>query len=149
MSEPTPDYLDGMRWIVDGDELGDGPLLIWADRTWDSVCFECGAEEGELHKLGCEFELCLWCGNLTANCDHCYADEVHFTKRFLANRVPFIRTPSICPRCGLLLPNMFMVEPATWAKYVPPYLRKEHLCFGCYCEIARWTQAALNPGGQP
>ena len=102
-----------------------GPDPLYAYRRDEHECFECGAPEGTLHELGCEWEPCPFCGEQAVYCPHCVTEDGRRKKRFLDNRVPHIDTPTICPRCGLVDPEMFMVDAETWRKYVPPYLRNK------------------------
>jgi len=50
-------------------------------------------------------------------------------------RVPFIRYPNICGRCGELWPEMFGVPDEEWNKYVEIFERDKMLCRGCYDQI--------------
>ena len=102
-------------------------------------CCDCGASEGELHELGCDFERCPCCGHQLISCD-CFDDLLkldhppgtvidrhYLTKkqwrlweRFLSDkgRVPFIEYPTICAKCGVLWPELFMVPNEEWNRYV-------------------------------
>lgn len=35
-------------------------------------CHDCGVIEGQIHKYGCDTELCPFCGNQLISCDCCY-----------------------------------------------------------------------------
>jgi hypothetical protein len=52
---PFGEETDGEPWYLSPD----------GDR-----CHDCGAEEGELHKPGCDAEQCPECGRQLLACDH-------------------------------------------------------------------------------
>ena len=64
----------------------------------------CGAIEGELHELGCEWESCVYCGGRVEDCG-CHSSDL----RDLSTRVPFIHIPCLCALCGADNSEMWMV----------------------------------------
>lgn len=64
-------------------------------------------------------------------------EEVWFAHVIEAGRVPFIRYPNICVRCGTLWPQLFMVPDWEWARYVEPAMRGRILCRSCFDTIKR------------
>ncbi len=124
-------------------------------------CCDCGASEGELHELGCDFERCPCCRGQLTSCD-CFdellkldhlpgtvwpKDPLTLTKkqwqkwvRFLTDngRVPFVLYPNVCARCGVLWPELFMVPDEEWNRYVEIQERDKVLCKSCYDQIRKW-----------
>jgi hypothetical protein len=86
-------------------------------------CGDCGVEEGELHKIGCDLELCSICGEQFITCDCDYHEK-------LENRVPFIWFPNICEYCGELWPELFMDD--DWEKVLPRIYWRKVLCPDCW-----------------
>ena len=52
-------------------------------------------------------------------------------------RIPYIRYPSLCCKCGKLWPDLFNVPNEEWEKYVEPVMRSEVICKECYAEIKK------------
>ena len=126
-------------------------------------CHDCGCQEGAIHDLGCDMELCPWCGGQLINCDCIYeqlgiscdsdAEIPELTdaqyKKWLKSlnkkgRIPYILYPIICPRCGKKWPEMFHVPDEEWNKYIfnphdprsgPGNGGGGWLCWECYDEI--------------
>lgn len=135
------------------------------------VCSDCGAEEGELHHLGCDMEHCPFCGGQLITCDCPYEElglvnrkeygrktghlpkavyEIGLTDAQEAawikilnrkGRIPFIIYPTICARCGALWPEFFKVPDAEWERYIEPAMSKEILCRSCYDAIKQLIDA--------
>ena len=121
-------------------------------------CHDCGCIEGEIHELGCDMEICPFCGEQLLSCDCCYeilgidCSEGSYTyENGLTNeqaeqwmrkleekgRIPYIQIPVICALCGKLWPDMFMVADEEWEKYVIPQLQYEELCFPCFQKMKK------------
>jgi len=102
----------------------------WISRN----CDDCGAKEGELHKMGCGMERCPICGRQLIGCGHVSQDADY---KKLPFRVPYVRVPNICALCGEQWPQVFKVAHATWKKHVIPELQLTVLCRECYEELKR------------
>lgn len=127
-----------------------------------TTCHDCGAEEGQLHKFGCDMERCPFCSKQLISCGCCYEilglrDPARYSSRtahlppeiytgglskeqewrwlFILNergRIPWIQYPVICAKCGELWPDFFSVPDEEWEKYVRPGVRVKVLCKLCY-----------------
>lgn len=125
-------------------------------------CHDCDALEGELHQYGCDMERCPFCGNQLISCGCCYeilglydsisygSSTAHLPPNVYKNglppheqeiwmmdlcekgRVPWVKYPNICCKCGELWPDIFMVPNGEWTRYVQPDMRGEVLCRECY-----------------
>lgn len=125
-------------------------------------CHDCGALEGELHGFGCDMERCPFCGGQLISCScrykqlglydpqkygpHTYhtplrvynnglsEEEEEKWQRILSvhGRVPWIKYPTICAKCGMVDPPLFSVPDEEWEKYVEPGKRRRVLCQECY-----------------
>ena len=132
-----------------------------------NVCHDCGVQEGQFHKPGCDMEHCPFCGHQLISCDCCYErlglfDHEKYTAAtaFLSPEVytiglnkkqsarwqemleavglvPYIRYPNICQRCGEVNPELFMVPNTEWKHYIEISQRGVVLCRECYDEIKR------------
>lgn len=136
----------------------------------NKTCHDCGVEEGEIHKYGCDMERCPFCGGQLITCS-CKYKKLGFsyssnhptcglpkkvyekglseeeTKTFIEileskGRIPYIRYPNICIRCGKLWPEMFNVSDEEWEKYIEPNMRDEMLCWECYSFIKNVIDSA-------
>ena len=127
-------------------------------------CHDCGTYEGQIHELGCDMEKCPWCGgqNITCGCVYkllgidvspgTWAYENGLTNeqedQWLdllekKGRIPYIRWPNICRKCGLLWPDMFHVPNKDWEKYIEPRMQGEMVCLDCYSEIKLLIDAVI------
>lgn len=122
------------------------------------TCYECGAEEGQLHEFGCFVERCPFCGGQLASCP-CLGRkiDVQETEDGFVNeeqsleweamltakgRYPFIVYPLVCAKCGALWPDLFMAPDEEWERYIQPNIQEKILCFACYEYIKDITDAA-------
>jgi hypothetical protein len=126
---------------------------------------ECGAEEGQLHEWGCRFELCCFCANTESGSCACKYDQLGLRRRenpadfeYLSEsvwtdgltdeqdelwrkrceergRLPYVYAPQMCGRCGVLWPDMFIVQDAAWEYYAGPALRSALLCELCFTQL--------------
>jgi hypothetical protein len=105
----------------------------------------CGALEGELHQLGCDYERCTKCGGqfLYCDCPEDYADR---------KRVPFFRLHWLCcQRCGAPWPKFFNVPDDVWQHYIlslgdgNPLLCVD--CFNFIAELTDGGEYARKHGG--
>jgi hypothetical protein len=96
-----------------------------------AVCRDCGAKEGELHEIGCDYERCGKCSGQFISCG-CSGRR---------KRVPFFRlTWSCCERCGSPWPAMFMVPDRVWRHYILSLGDGDkRLCLDCFKLIVRLT----------
>lgn len=128
-------------------------------------CGECGCSEGELHELGCSWEICPFCGGqlVTWDCryeilglmsnskcgkeDYAYElspeqEDQWVDALFDKGRRPFMWWPVVCARCGKLNPDLFMVPDEDWEKYIDPNERSLVICRDCYLDIRRLIDRA-------
>jgi hypothetical protein len=130
------------------------------------VC-ECGAEEGAFHEGECRWELCPFCARTDAGGCDCAYDHLLLRRRSnpaacqylsedvykqgptdaqseewrercaVRGRLPYVYAPSVCARCGVLWPEMFIVQDAAWEYYAGPLLRECLLCEACFATLRR------------
>jgi hypothetical protein len=122
-------------------------------------CCDCNVMEGELHQLGCDQEVCPFCGGQVISCMCIYRkffginwqscvvmprehlkvkwDQVIRDK----GRIPFVLYPNLCAKCGKKWPEMFSIPNSDWQRYVAPDQRKNLLCKPCYLKIKNWIDA--------
>lgn len=124
-----------------------------ADKPKKKHCHDCGVAEGQIHKYGCDMEVCPFCGKqlITCGCfytilnldisEGTYTYEHGLTEqqelRWLSilnkkGRIPYFLYPNLCRRCGKLWPEMFTVSNERWARVVEPLMRREMLCRECF-----------------
>jgi len=93
-------------------------------------CHDCGVEEGELHKEGCDMETCPKCGGQLISCD-CRTEDLP------DYRIPWVQIPVLCALCGKQFPEDFKVSNKEWQKFVIPELQSETLCWSCFCRLKK------------
>ncbi len=126
------------------------------------TCGDCEAKEGQLHEIGCDMELCPFCGGQLISCDCIYEkldlfdptrygeETAHLPPDIYRNgptvqqweqwlrlldsrgRIPFILYPNMCSRCGVLWPEFFKVKDEEWRHYIQPDKRRTIICRECY-----------------
>ena len=139
------------------------------DQKAPAICHDCGVEEGRTHEYGCDMERCPFCGHQLISCPCSYlelgyaydwnaptcglpakvyeeglskAEEAKWRVKLEATgRIPYIRWPNLCARCGGKWPGMFHVSDEEWARYVEPGERDKMLCRPCWDEIVALTDA--------
>ncbi len=153
--------------------------MIQFDEPQRGTCHDCKVMEGELHQHGCDMERCPFCGNQLITCQCCYwhmlqikTDWNHPTcglpvdiyKNGLPGhleiewenildrkgRIPCIKYPSHCARCGELHLQMFHVPDVEWEYYVRKDTQGKVLCRPCYDLIKSWIDkysGLIPPGG--
>lgn len=90
-------------------------------------CIECDAPEGKIHEMGCLKEVCPQCGGQRVTCPCMLPPR--------ERRVPYIRWPNVCERCGRLHPASFIVQNEVWTHYIEPKARKKIVCLECWNQI--------------
>lgn len=137
---------------------------------WKSWKCRCRVDVGQLHKLGCEYEVCPFCGWQLIACECRYKklgvdcspgawayvhgltkkQDAQFEKILTKKgRIPYILIPNQCALCGEQWPKDFRVSNHQWEKFVIPPLQKEMLCLECYQELKSifpkgWKRVAGN-----
>ncbi|MBS7614525.1 hypothetical protein KEJ18_02170 [Candidatus Bathyarchaeota archaeon] len=96
-------------------------------KSWD--CHDCGVKEGELHRIGCDMEICPKCHKQLMTCG-CFHNESE-----LSFRIPYILILNICGLCGEQWPELFAVPKKEWKKYVIPVLQDKNLCRECFEQL--------------
>jgi hypothetical protein len=134
-----------------------------------SLCHDCGAREGELHKLrGCDMERCPFCGGQLISCgcaERWFYPTYEFGKKPFSGlpenvyrdglseaqclawddaleaqgRIPWIQWPNLCARCGKRWPDMFRVSDVDWERYIEPRERDKMVCQKCWALIVKLT----------
>ena len=133
------------------------------------ACHDCGVAEGSIHEYGCDMERCPFCGGQLITCPCSYlesgyafdgsaptsglprevyvnglsdAEEASWRAKLKAKgRIPYIRWPNLCARCGVKWPEMFRIPDETWDRYIEPGERDKMLCRPCWDEIVSLTDA--------
>jgi hypothetical protein len=125
--------------------------------------------------FGCEDERCPFCDGQLLFCLCCYKklgllDRVNpppeedglaldsFTEVLTAEeqraweailqqhgRIPYIAYPGVCARCGILMPDPFMVPDEEWNYYIQRDQQGVVLCRACYVLIVHWIDSATKP----
>jgi hypothetical protein len=119
-------------------------------------CHDCGVYVGEIHKLGCDMEICPFCLNQLLSCSCVYnilnidcsegswtycngltteQETLWLEKLEQKKRIPYFVIPNLCRLCGTKWPNLFRVSDKEWYSIVPPNLHLEIICRDCYSEI--------------
>mgnify|MGYP001590775284 CR=1 FL=1 len=114
-------------------------------------CHDCGSGIGELHRPGCDMEVCPFCYRQLIMCGCCYrllgvdvskgsrayseglsVEQEAAWERCLTEQgfIPYVPIPIACVSCGNTLPKMFGAD--DWHLVVPEDLRGEVLCWTCY-----------------
>lgn len=126
-------------------------------------CGDCGRMEGEIHMAGCDMERCPWCGGqlISCGCPHrvlrLRGDKTltgRQAERFAGlleakGRVPYVRWPLLCARCGGKQPTLYRSEVGAgdWDRYVQMDVRDAWLCDPCYARIKKVVDERSNLGG--
>ena len=123
-------------------------------------CHDCDCLEGETHELGCDMEICPFCGGQLLGCDCCYTQLGYVIDRAnpydglpkevyehglseeeeqkwlnileTKGRIPYVAIPVLCELCGKQNPDFFEISNEEWQKYVIPELQDKVLCRDCY-----------------
>lgn len=109
-------------------------------------CHDCGVKEGQIHEWGCDMERCPFCGWQLISCNCAsemfqvdeLSDELDIKRRAMITekgRVPYIRYPVLCGKCGELWPDFFMVSDEEWNHYIQLNMQGTVICKECYQEI--------------
>jgi len=129
-------------------------------------CGDCAVLEGRLHRWGCFRETCPFCCGQLVGCG-CPFDRLPpsdqawleanpdadpppaMNRRLRAivrkkGRVPFIRYPVLCARCGVVDPEFFKVSDRIWRRYVDPGQWNSVLCRSCFDEIRALIDAVVT-----
>jgi hypothetical protein len=93
-----------------------------------ATCPDCDVAEGRIHELGCDMELCPFCGCRLISC---------LTAK---GRVPWIEYPVICAKCAIRYPEFFRVSDEEWAKYIQIDKRQKVICRTCFDYIKRLSK---------
>ncbi len=149
--------------------------MVRVGRSGKPRCGDCGVVEGQYHMLGCDMEMCPFCGNQLITCYCSYEVlglvdrnkydrstgyvplEVHQhgltleqEEKWLAllnekGRIPFIEYPIICGKCGTLWPEFFMVPDEEWEYYIEPREQRKVICRKCYSYIKGLIDETKGP----
>ena len=124
------------------------------------TCHDCSIKEGELHKVGCDMEICPFCLGQLLSCDCCYLElgfvidsnktfdgltkdiyenglTEYLHKKWLKilnkkGREPYFVKPQICVRCGKLYDLPPMISDKEWEKLIGiTYKKEDILCSEC------------------
>lgn len=90
-------------------------------------CGDCGVFEGQIHKEGCDQEVCPKCNGQLLSCGCSIKGE---------GREPFFWKGFQCARCGKNMPNLFMVSDEDWKNICGhTYELSDVLCLDCMKSI--------------
>lgn len=133
--------------------------------TEQARCHDCGCAEGEIHMFGCDMERCPFCGRQLLSCRCIYeqlhlVDKTRYKAatsylppdvyykgvtdqqeakwlRILnrKGRIPYIRWPVRCARCGTSRFQFFMVTDDCWRHYIQPDMQDCVVCRPCFTAI--------------
>ena len=101
------------------------------DKEKMTKCHDCGVEEGQLHKYGCDMERCPKCRGQLISCNCLDSDIAGLP------RIPWVEVPVLCALCGAVFPDLFLVPDNEWRRYVPPNIQQEVLCRPCYDRLRK------------
>ena len=59
-------------------------------------------------------------------------------------RIPFFHFPTVCQRCGLQNPPMFMVPRIDWERIVPRDHWHDHLCWACFETLCTYQHLPVS-----
>ncbi len=136
-------------------------------------CHDCGCYEGELHERGCDMERCPFCLGQLISCScsnkHFYPEYNYLAHPYCnlpkrvyekglpkkqadewekvlerKGRIPYVRTPNLCARCGKCWPDMFHED--EWDRVIPADIAEEMLCYPCYLTIRNFVLRAREDG---
>jgi hypothetical protein len=136
-------------------------------------CERCDVAEGELHKYGCHWEECPFCGaQLTMPCGCVYTQlgydydtskpDMGLPRKVLERdlskaeekrwkaildkkgRRPFIYWPFFCGRCGEKFPRFFLVPHWIWWAVIGKENEKVHMCSDCFNNIVNFIDAGAG-----
>jgi uncharacterized protein YbaR (Trm112 family) len=103
-----------------------------------TICHDCNAKEGELHKENCDMEICPKCKGQLLSCD-CNVKDISIDEKFFKigrkafKREPYLNYPVICAKCGELYPVFFNVSTKEWKKTIGITFKDDDvLCKSCF-----------------
>jgi hypothetical protein len=117
----------------------------------DNKCPDCGVQEGMYHEYGCDMEVCPFCGGQLFSCS-CMSEKLdlpfnaeitqEIKEKWMKmlnekGRVPWIKYPLLCRRCGRSDRELIRNRDEEWNRYIEPRYRKKFFCKECYEEIKK------------
>ena len=108
------------------------------------LCHDCGAEEGQIHELGCDMECCPYCGGQLISCG-CPGQYMTLEALNEKGRIPYIEYPNVCAKCGKLWPELFMVSNKKWRYYIQINMQDKVICRECYNKIRELIDTKGTP----
>ena len=152
--------------------------MIQFEEPERGTCHDCRVMEGELHQHGCDMERCPFCGGQLISCPCAYWEMLKIKVNYyhpthglpidiFANglsddlaeewervldrrgRIPYIKYPFHCGRCGEQYPQMFNVPDKEWNFYIQEDMQHRVICRPCYDLIKSWIDkySGLTPPG--
>lgn len=127
------------------------------------TCGDCGVQEGEFHRPGCDMEICPFCAGQLIGCGCCYEHlEIDCSEGTWAykhgltpeqfarwntllqekGRIRFVRPVVLCARCGKTWPQFFRAQ--DWKTLIPQPYRDEVLCRRCYAVVRSFMLDAIR-----